>query len=626
MKETDFIEQNKQKWSEFENLGYEKNKDPEKLSDLFIEITNDLSFAKTYFPNRSVKVYLNNLAQKVYSNVYKTRKEHRNRIVKFWKDGLPLIMYESRKELLVSFLIVLICSLIGAFSSYHDDTFAQHILGDSYVAMTKSNIEKGDPMAVYKDGDPIEWFIYIAQNNLRVAFLTFAMGILFGVGTGFILIRNGVMLGVFQYFFIARGLTQDSVLTIWMHGAPEISSIVLAGAAGLTMGRGLLFPNTYHKQEAFIVSARKGITIMMAITPIIIFAAFIESFVTRYTEVPDLLRALIILSMLGAIIYYFVVYPIRRFKGHDIKALIEDQVPSSSQYDVDLSVIKSNGDIYSDVVRLIGKYFNRILITALSVGIVYAGILLIVFGMGISEISYIPYISLPWYLEILIGHFYYIDLFFNLSDFPILFLINAITFGTLGVAIVCQVKLHLDHDQSSFIRLFWKNAYKGILLGLITMPMFFIVAPWPFFFLIFVLPIMLWSLVVSIMEEVNPIIALKRIFQRSGNYWSLVGLYLIMLLTSFVFFLILNSSMKYLVMEMLGWFMPVQNEIYEMAIGALLALIVLMGMTFAGFLLINAYVLHYFSSKEKSEANNLLELIEEIGKTKKPFNFAVKSR
>ena len=597
------------------------------MSDLFIEITNDLSFAKTYFPNRSVKVYLNNLAQKVYTNVYKTRKEHRNRIVKFWKDDLPLIMYESRKELLISFLIVLVCSLIGAFSSYHDDSFAQHILGDSYVEMTKSNIENGDPMGVYKDGDPIEWFIFIAQNNLRVAFLTFAMGILFGVGTGFILIRNGVMLGVFQYFFIARGLSQESILTIWMHGAPEISSIVLAGAAGLTLGRGLLFPKTYSKQEAFIVSARKGITIMMAITPIIIFAAFIESFVTRYTEVPDILRALIILSMLGAIIYYFVIYPIQRFKGHDIKALIEDQVPESSRYDVDTSLIKSNGEIYGDVVRLIGKYFNRILWTALIIGCLYGGALLLIFNNDISDVSYIPYISLPWYLEIMIGHFYYVDLYFNFSEFPILFAVNAVLIGGLGVAIACLVKMHLEGDESNnFLRLFSKNIYKGIVLALFTMPMFFVVAPWPFFFLIFVLPIMLSALVLSVMEDINPVSAIQRVFNRSANYWSLVGLYLIMVLTSFVFFLVLNSSLKYLVLEIVGWFLPVQNEIYEMVIGAVLALIVLMGMTFAGFLLVYAYALHYYSSREKSQANSLLEMIEEIGKYQKPYNLAVKRR
>ena len=66
MKETDFIEKNKKKWQEFEKISQNKSKDPDKLSELFLEITEDLSYAKTFYPKRSVRVYLNYLAQKVF--------------------------------------------------------------------------------------------------------------------------------------------------------------------------------------------------------------------------------------------------------------------------------------------------------------------------------------------------------------------------------------------------------------------------------------------------------------------------------------------------------------------------------------------------------------------------------
>ena len=66
MKETTFIENNKEKWVEFERLSEKNSTDPDKLSDLFIELTEDLSYAKTFYPKRSVRVYLNYLAQKVF--------------------------------------------------------------------------------------------------------------------------------------------------------------------------------------------------------------------------------------------------------------------------------------------------------------------------------------------------------------------------------------------------------------------------------------------------------------------------------------------------------------------------------------------------------------------------------
>ena len=76
MRETSFIEQNKQKWGEFEQK-FEKESDPEKVSNLFIQVTDDLSYARTYYPNRSVKIYLNNLSQKVFQTIYKNKVRRR---------------------------------------------------------------------------------------------------------------------------------------------------------------------------------------------------------------------------------------------------------------------------------------------------------------------------------------------------------------------------------------------------------------------------------------------------------------------------------------------------------------------------------------------------------------------
>ncbi|MBI5914483.1 MAG: stage II sporulation protein M, partial [Bacteroidetes bacterium] len=73
MRETSFIRQNEKKWKEFEQLLNGQHHDPEKLNDLFIQVTDDLSYARTFYPNRSVRVYLNGLAQKVFFNIYKTK-------------------------------------------------------------------------------------------------------------------------------------------------------------------------------------------------------------------------------------------------------------------------------------------------------------------------------------------------------------------------------------------------------------------------------------------------------------------------------------------------------------------------------------------------------------------------
>ncbi len=113
--------------------------------------------------------------------------------------------------------------LIGVVSTAYDPTFPRVILGDSYVNMTLENIRQGDPMAVYKDPNSTLMFYQITTNNIKVSFMAFISGFLAGIGTVYIMFKNGIMLGAFQWFFHNEGILKESFLTIWIHGALEIS-------------------------------------------------------------------------------------------------------------------------------------------------------------------------------------------------------------------------------------------------------------------------------------------------------------------------------------------------------------------------------------------------------------------
>jgi uncharacterized membrane protein SpoIIM required for sporulation len=138
------------------------------------------------------------------------------------------------------------------------------------------------------------------------------------VGTVLVLFYNGIMLGSFQYFFYTHGLLVTSALTIWIHGTLEISAIVIAGCAGLTMGNSLVFPQTYSRLDSFLIGARKGLKIVIGLVPIFVMAGFLEGFVTRHTEMPVLLKLFIIFSSLALIIFYFIIYPIQLEKNGKI--------------------------------------------------------------------------------------------------------------------------------------------------------------------------------------------------------------------------------------------------------------------------------------------------------------------
>lgn len=311
MRETNFINQKKDKWIELERTIQQVNPDPDQLNDLFVQITDDLSYSRTFYPNRSVRVYLNGLAQQIFYSIYKNKKSSGGKLLSFWTTDLPRIMYQSRWELLLGMLLFWIPFIVGCLSGSigADEEFARQLLGDDYIDMTIANIQSGDPMAVYKSGSRITMFLTIYLNNLMVCFRYFMFGALFMIGSIAELINFGLYVGAFQYFFHEQDELLAAVLGVWTHGSLEIPAAILSGVAGIVMGKGLVFPGTYSRMQAFLLSARKGIKIMIATLPLVFMAAFIESYITRLTETPDLLRASFIVFNLLLVLFYFVILP-----------------------------------------------------------------------------------------------------------------------------------------------------------------------------------------------------------------------------------------------------------------------------------------------------------------------------
>ena len=315
MREAAFVKQNKDKWLRFENvLTNNVQLNPNELSDLYIEITDHLSYAQTFYPKSQTLQYLNGLASTAHQKIYKTRKEKKNRLYTFWVKEFPLEFYQYRRQLLIAFLISVLFTAIGAYSSATDGAFVRSILGDAYVNMTLENIDKNDPMAVYKSMGETNMFLGITINNIRVGLMCFSLGVIFGLGTVYILMNNFIMLGSFQYFFYEKGLLWESARTIWIHGTIEISVIIIAGCAGLVVGNSILFPKTYTRLTSFVKGIKAGLKIVISTIPFFIIAGFLEGFVTRHTEMPDWLAILIIASSLALIVYYYVWYPKQLYK------------------------------------------------------------------------------------------------------------------------------------------------------------------------------------------------------------------------------------------------------------------------------------------------------------------------
>ncbi len=313
MREPLFVKQNIKKWEDFENV---PTSNPDDLANRFIQITDDLAYAKTFYPKSKTTEYLNGLAATLHQSIYKNKSEKGNRFITFWKYELPLLFKEYQKQLFYSFIFFVIFTLVGILSAKYDDSFIRLILGDGYVDMTNANIAKGDPFGVYKNTGEFTMFLGIASNNIYVALMNFVAGIVFSVGTVFMLFQNSLMLGAFEEFFFSKGLGMQSILVVFIHGTLEMSSFVIASAAGLVLGNSFLFPKTYSRLNSLKKGAKDGMKLVIGIVPILIVAAFFESFVTRHTGMPVWVSITILSSSLLFIIWYVIIYPNILAKQH----------------------------------------------------------------------------------------------------------------------------------------------------------------------------------------------------------------------------------------------------------------------------------------------------------------------
>ncbi len=326
MREAMFIKKNAEKWKAYQQ---EETTDPDEASERFITLMDDLAYAKTFYPKSKATKWINGLAASVYQNIYKNKKEKYSRVFTFWKYELPLIIRRHHRTFLFTSIIFCLFVGIGVFSSINNPDFVRGILGDDYVRMTEDNIAKGDPFGVYKEENRFNMFVRIAFNNIKVAFFTFAGGFTAGIFTVYFLWNNGIMLGTFQHMFFANELGIKSILVIWIHGTIEIASIVIAGAAGLVLANGMLFPGTYARMESFKRNAKDAAKILICLIPFFILAAFLESYITQlmsdtYDRKPDGMPVWVSLLILGSsfalIIWYFVIWPIMLSKkGYFLK-------------------------------------------------------------------------------------------------------------------------------------------------------------------------------------------------------------------------------------------------------------------------------------------------------------------
>jgi len=287
---------------------------PDDMASAFTQLVDDLAYAKTFYANSKTEAFLNKEAARVYLDIYRNRKEESSRLVRFWKYELPLSIAKHHKTVFFAFLVFVVFFLLGMLVSKQNPDVIVSMFGHSYVNKTLENIENGNPFGIYEGGNPLLSWLGIMINNIKVAFVFFVSGIFCGLPTLYKLTETAVMVGCFDQLFASHGLGIQFWLVVFVHGALEITAIIIASAAGFVLGKSFLFPGTKNRMDAFREGAKDGVKIMIGIIPVFVIAAFFEGLITRLYNDASWLTTFVTTASATFVVWYFIIYPIRLSK------------------------------------------------------------------------------------------------------------------------------------------------------------------------------------------------------------------------------------------------------------------------------------------------------------------------
>ena len=252
------------------------------LALLYRQTAADLATAREDPASAELAAYLNGLLGSAHNVIYAAPSARLRSIVRFFAQTVPAIFRATWRYTAASTAIFIAGALGGIALTVADPGFERFILGGQMM----DTIERGEMwthsiLAVKPLASSA-----ILTNNLSVAFAAFATGIFAGVGTVWLMLFNGVMMGTIGAACHRAGMSLSLWSFVAPHGALELPAIVIAGGAGLLLGRGVLVPGTRPRRESLAAAAATAIRLLLGVIPLLLIAGILEAFVSPVDLAP----------------------------------------------------------------------------------------------------------------------------------------------------------------------------------------------------------------------------------------------------------------------------------------------------------------------------------------------------
>jgi uncharacterized membrane protein SpoIIM required for sporulation len=313
-----YIGRHRAEWSRLEHAtagGGRRSKsrsgtDISELVRLYLRASSHLAEVQTRYHDPALEDYLNALVGRAHATIYSTEARTLGSMAATFGERYRRALRRTGPFILVvAALLGILILAMDLWVAASPEARAGLLPPAAEEAIRRSGGET--PLA---DEPAAALSTFILQNNVQVAFLSFALGITLGAGTIYVIVQNGVFLGLLAGGFQAAGKAASFWALVLPHGFLELIAICIAAGSGLRMGWALVEPGDRPRITALGEEARDAVLVVVGVIPAFIIAATIEGFVTGRTGAPVLEVAL---GAVVAVAYLaFLFAPRRRRSAH----------------------------------------------------------------------------------------------------------------------------------------------------------------------------------------------------------------------------------------------------------------------------------------------------------------------
>lgn len=291
MTQEQFIASRRARWDELESLVRTAQRrgaaaipleQLRRLAQLYRQAADDLARARTFYAHGQVTLYLNQLVSTAHGVVYAPPPRSFREVVRQFTHEVPRAVRAAWRPVLLAVALMAGTALAGAVMTYWNEAVARTWLPEGFQEIVPSR--PGED--VFAPEERAVMATYIFFNNARVAILAWGLGLTMGIGTAYVLVQNGLMVGILGALFYRYEVADVFWTLVFPHGFLELLVICLGAAAGFMLAGGLIRPGRQTRGAAAIAQFRRSLPLLLAAVVYLLVAAAIEGFFTPILALP----------------------------------------------------------------------------------------------------------------------------------------------------------------------------------------------------------------------------------------------------------------------------------------------------------------------------------------------------